>query len=138
MFILFQFIRLIKLKKRLFIPILLLLVSNYNFLILVWEIVEKKDESVKKAIFLVIILLFFFYYFENYKVLKVEAAISSEVWVSTPSEVEDAFVSSQSPTTNYSTSQYLVVGKHQTFAITRSFLKFKLPTLPKGAVITSA
>ncbi|MFS0767075.1 family 10 glycosylhydrolase [Peribacillus phoenicis] len=92
----------------------------------------------KKGIFLVIILLFFLYYVENYKVMKVEAAISSEVWVSTPSEVEDAFVSSQSPTTNYSTSQYLVVGKHQTFAITRSYLKFKLPTLPKGAVITSA
>ncbi|MEC0300994.1 family 10 glycosylhydrolase [Peribacillus frigoritolerans] len=96
----------------------------------------------KKGIFFVIILLFFLLSgienYANYKVSKVEAATSSEIWVSTPSDVEDAFVSSQSPTTNYSMSQYLVVGKHQNFGITRSFLKFKLPPLPKGAVITSA
>lgn len=91
---------------------------------------------------MVIILLFFLLSgienYANYEVSKVEAATSSEIWVSTSSEVEDAFVSSQSPTTNYSMSQYLVVGKHQTFGTTRSFLKFKLPILPKGAVITTA
>lgn len=78
--------------------------------------------------------------FTIFKDSKVKAATSSlsETWISTPSDIEDTFVSSQFPTTNYSTSQYLVVGKHQTFATTRSFLKFTLPTLPKGAVVTSA
>ncbi|MDM5291755.1 family 10 glycosylhydrolase [Peribacillus simplex] len=87
-----------------------------------------------------IVLLSGFENFTIFKVSKVKAATSSlsESWVSTPLDVEDSFVSSQSPSTNYSSSQYLVVGKHQTFATTRSFLKFKLPTLPKGAVITSA
>ncbi|MFC9598741.1 family 10 glycosylhydrolase [Peribacillus butanolivorans] len=96
----------------------------------------------KKVKYLVILALFVTLscigYSAIFEVYKVDAAKSSETWVSTPSDVEDAFVSSQSPATNYSTSQYLVVGKHQTFATTRSFLKFKLPSLPQGAIITSA
>lgn len=68
---------------------------------------------------------------------KIHAA-TSEQWISTTADVEDSFVSSQNASTNYSTSQYLVVGKHQSFATTRSFLKFKLPSLPNGAVVTSA
>ena len=63
---------------------------------------------------------------------------SVQTWVSAPSDIEDSFVSSQSPETNYSTSSYLVVGKHQNFATTRSFIKFQLPDLPQGATITSA
>ncbi|WP_045520322.1 DNRLRE domain-containing protein [Neobacillus niacini] len=72
--------------------------------------------------------------------LQGKAATSSNLltWESTSSDVEDTFVSNQNPVSNYSTSQYLVVGKHQTFGTTRSYLKFKLPELPKGAVVHSA
>jgi uncharacterized lipoprotein YddW (UPF0748 family) len=72
--------------------------------------------------------------------LQGKAATSSTLvtWDSTSSDVEDTFVSSQNPATNYSASQYLVVGKHQTFATTRSYLKFNLPVLPQGATIQSA
>jgi uncharacterized lipoprotein YddW (UPF0748 family) len=92
-------------------------------------------------LFLVFIVGFIsFTSFSFYETRKVEAAISAttDTWTSTANDVEDTFVSSQNPTTNYATSQYLVVGKHQTFATTRSYLKFKLPELPKGAVIQSA
>ncbi len=75
-----------------------------------------------------------------FKQTEVKAATSSTpvTWESTSIDVEDTFVSNQNPTTNYSTSQYLVVGKHQTFASSRSYLNFKLPVLPKGAIIQSA
>ena len=61
----------------------------------------------------------------------------TETWMSTPSELDDSLISSQSLSTNYSTSQYLVTGKHSSFATTRTFLNFKLPILPKDAIITS-
>ncbi|MGC9934892.1 family 10 glycosylhydrolase [Priestia aryabhattai] len=70
--------------------------------------------------------------------VKADTTSTSETWISTDLDVEDSFISSEYPSTNYSSSQYLVNGKHQTFGTTRSFLKFKLPTLPQGAVITSA
>lgn len=92
-------------------------------------------------VFLLFILFFTSLFdFSLFNPSKVKAATSStsETWVSAPLDVEDSFISSQYPSTNYSSSQYLVTGKHQTFATARSFLKFKLPVLPEGAVITSA
>ena len=59
--------------------------------------------------------------------VKADTTSTSETWISTDLDVEDSFISSEYPSTNYSSSQYLVNGKHQTFGTTRSFLKFKLP-----------
>ncbi|WP_161627222.1 family 10 glycosylhydrolase [Fictibacillus gelatini] len=69
---------------------------------------------------------------------KTAKAAESSVNVSTTEVIEDTFISSQNPSTSYSISQYLVTGKHSNFGTTRSFLKFKLPSLPDNAVITSA
>ncbi|MEK5520918.1 family 10 glycosylhydrolase [Heyndrickxia sp. FSL W8-0423] len=62
----------------------------------------------------------------------------SNTQVSTSPTLEDTFISSQSPSTNYSKSQYLVTGNHNTFGTTCSFLKFQLPNIPKNAIISSA
>jgi len=69
---------------------------------------------------------------------KADTTTKTETWTSTDQDLEDSFISSQYPSTNYSSSKYLVNGKHENFGTTRSFLKFKLPNLPEGATITSA
>ncbi|MFB2350271.1 family 10 glycosylhydrolase [Priestia megaterium] len=69
---------------------------------------------------------------------KADTTTKTETWTSTDQDLEDSFISSQYPATNYSSSKYLVNGKHENFGTTRSFLKFKLPDLPKGATVTSA
>src|SRR6478736_314019 len=69
---------------------------------------------------------------------KADTTTKTETWISTDQDLEDSFISSQYPSTNYSSSKYLVNGKHENFGITRSFLRFKLPNLPEGATVTSA
>lgn len=76
--------------------------------------------------------------FEMFQFEQKAYASSTVTWTSTSNDLDDTYVSNQYPTTNYSTSQYLVAGKHQTFSTTRSYLKFKLPSLPQGATIQSA
>jgi uncharacterized lipoprotein YddW (UPF0748 family) len=93
----------------------------------------------KKVFFVFLSALLCFTSFLDFTPQKqIVRASSTSTWTSTSADLEDTYVSSQYPTTNYANSQYLVAGKHGTFLTTRSYLKFKLPTLPQGAVIQSA
>lgn len=94
----------------------------------------------KKTVFFVFLsaLLCFTSLLDNTTQKQVVKASSTLTWTSTLADLEDTYISSQYPTTNYANSQYLVVGKHQTFSTTRSYMKFNLPSLPHGAVVQSA
>jgi len=58
--------------------------------------------------------------------------VTIDPWIDV-NQAEDTFVSSSS-TSNYSNTDYLSVGYNATLGMTRSLLKFNLPTIPNGEV----
>lgn len=97
--------------------------------------------NIKSTFFLFLIFFLVFLLIQPVGLSKAEATTSANNlinWESSSEELEDTFISGQNPNTNYSSSQYLVTGKHSSFGSTTSFLKFKLPLLPEGAIIKSA
>ncbi len=55
-----------------------------------------------------------------------------------PAESKDTFASSSEPSTAHNGLAFLIAGNQVTYGTTRSYLWFKLPSLPEGAVINSA
>jgi YD repeat-containing protein len=53
-------------------------------------------------------------------------------------DIQDAFISQSLPNNNYQLATTLGVGKGTTTGVTRSFMKFVLPSLSSGSIITNA
>lgn len=62
----------------------------------------------------------------------------SVIVVGQASNVVDSFISASYPTTNYNYQGFISAGNHPTFGTVRGLMRFDLPSLPDGAVITSA